>query len=50
MCAWSIRKAAKHKRCKASVQGWIAHVNFGDTWGLRGHIFNTHPIKPFRTS
>ena len=22
----------------ASVQGWIAHVDFGDTWGLRRHI------------
>jgi hypothetical protein len=29
----------------ASVQGWIAHVDYGDTWGLRGHIFNSHPIR-----
>lgn len=29
----------------ASVQGWIAHVDFGDTWGLRRHIFSTHPIR-----
>jgi len=28
----------------ASVQGWIAHVDFGDTWGLRQHVFNAHPI------
>jgi hypothetical protein len=28
----------------ASVQGWIAHVDFGDTWGLRKHIFGAHPI------
>ena len=24
----------------ASVQGWIAHVRHGNTWGLRAHIFN----------
>jgi len=30
----------------ASVQGWINHVHYADTWGLRGHIFDTHPIKP----
>lgn len=29
----------------ASVQGWINHVRYADTWGLRGHIFDTHPIK-----
>ena len=29
----------------ASVQGWINHVCYGDTWGLRQHIFDTHPIK-----
>ena len=23
----------------ASVQGWIAHVAYADTWGLRSHIF-----------
>jgi hypothetical protein len=28
----------------ASVQGWINHVRFGDTWGLREHVFATHPI------
>ena len=28
----------------ASVQGWIAHVNFGDTWGLRRHIFAEHSV------
>jgi len=30
----------------ASVQGWINHVRYADTWGLREHIFATHPIKP----
>ena len=28
----------------ASVQGWINHVRYADTWGLRKHIFSTHPI------
>lgn len=28
----------------ASVQGWIAHVDFGDTWGLRKHIFSKQSI------
>jgi len=28
----------------ASVQGWIAHVEFGDTWGLREHIFGAQPL------
>lgn len=28
----------------ASVQGWINHVRFADTWGLREIIFSTHPI------
>lgn len=29
----------------AGVQGWINHVRYSDTWGLRGHIFNAHPIS-----
>jgi len=29
----------------ASVQGWINHVRYADTWGLRGQIFNSHPIR-----
>lgn len=28
----------------ASVRGWINHVRFADTWGLREHIFGTHPV------
>lgn len=28
----------------ASVQGWINHVRFADTWGLREHVFASHPI------
>ena len=25
----------------ASVQGWINHVRYADTWGLRRHVFAT---------
>jgi retron-type reverse transcriptase len=32
----------------ASVQGWINHVRYADTWGLRGHLFDTHPLRPRR--
>ncbi|MCK6581391.1 MAG: reverse transcriptase/maturase family protein [Anaerolineae bacterium] len=28
----------------ASVQGWINHVRYADTWGLREHLFDVHPI------
>jgi hypothetical protein len=28
----------------ASVQGWINHVRYGDTWGLRGWLFGQHPV------
>lgn len=28
----------------ASVQGWINHVRYADTWGLREHVFASHPI------
>jgi len=30
----------------ASVRGWINHVRYGDTWGLRQRLFSTHPIRP----
>ena len=33
----------------ASVQGWINHVRYADTWGLREHIFATHPIPARET-
>ena len=29
----------------ASVQGWINHVRYADSWGLREHVFATHPIR-----
>lgn len=29
----------------ASVQGWVNHVRYADTWGLRHHVFDTHPIR-----
>ena len=28
----------------AGVQGWINHVRYGDTWGLRAHIFQTQSV------
>lgn len=28
----------------ASVQGWINHVRYADTWGLRNHILGANPI------
>lgn len=28
----------------ASVQGWINHVRYADTWGLREYIFENHPV------
>ena len=29
----------------ASVQGWINHVRFADSWGLRRHVFDSHPLR-----
>jgi hypothetical protein len=28
----------------ASVKGWVNHVRYADTWGLREHLFAGHPI------
>ena len=28
----------------AGVQGWINHVRYADTWGLRRHLFSQHPL------
>jgi len=38
--AWRISFA----ELDASVQGWINHVCYADTWGLREHLFAGHPI------
>ena len=32
----------------ASVQGWINHVRYGDTWGLREALFAACPIPRAR--
>jgi RNA-directed DNA polymerase len=32
----------------ASVQGWVNHVRYADTWGLREHVFTSHPVGPLR--
>ncbi len=29
----------------SSVQGWINHVRYADTWGLRNYVFSKHPIS-----
>jgi RNA-directed DNA polymerase len=29
----------------AAVQGWINHVRYGDTWGLRDHLFERRPVS-----
>ena len=29
----------------ASVKGWVNHVRYADSWGLREHVFSTHPIR-----
>ncbi|MGH9455459.1 MAG: hypothetical protein ACRD2O_15980 [Terriglobia bacterium] len=31
-----------------SLQGWVNHVRYGDTWGLRHHLFSTHLLRPGR--
>ena len=28
----------------ASVQGWINHVRYADTWGFREHVLAAHPV------
>lgn len=28
----------------AAVQGWINHVRYGDTWGLREHLFRRYAV------
>ena len=35
-------------RVTASVQGWINHVRYADTYRLRLTLFRTHPIHPPR--
>jgi RNA-directed DNA polymerase len=30
----------------ASVKGWVNHVRYADTWSLRRHIFDGHPLRP----
>jgi hypothetical protein len=28
------------------VQGWINHVRYADTWGLRRHVLEPFLLKP----
>ncbi len=32
------------ERVTASVQGWVNHLRFGDTWGLRRAVLGALPI------
>jgi RNA-directed DNA polymerase len=34
------------ERLTASVQGWVNHVRYGDTWGLRQALFASLPVPP----
>jgi hypothetical protein len=34
----------------ASVQGWINHVRYADSWGLRRHMFARLPLRPAEAS
>ena len=38
------------ERVTASVQGWVAHVSYGQTYGLRRRIFGEIPLEPRRRS
>ena len=29
----------------ASVQGWINHVRYADSWGLRKHVLKDFPLR-----
>jgi RNA-directed DNA polymerase len=41
-CAGAIRFA----EFDASVQGWINHVRYADTWGLRQHVLDAPLRRP----
>ena len=34
----------------ASIQGWINHVRYADSWGLRRHVLETLPSAPPSTA
>jgi hypothetical protein len=38
------QEAISFAELDASVQSWINHVRYGDTWGLRTNIFRQHPV------
>jgi retron-type reverse transcriptase len=45
---WLINQYAageiEFEQVTAVVQGWVNHVRYGDTWGLRRALFSTNPI------
>jgi retron-type reverse transcriptase len=42
------RGAITLEQLQASVQGWVNHVRYGDTWGLREAILSQHVIPKYR--
>jgi hypothetical protein len=42
--------AISFAECDASVQGWITHVRYADTWGLRQHVLDTPLRRPEKLS
>jgi RNA-directed DNA polymerase len=39
------RGAITFAELDASVQGWINHVRYADSWGLRENVFAAHPVR-----
>jgi hypothetical protein len=33
-------------KCDTGVQGWIHHVRYADTWGLRQRVLDTPLRRP----
>jgi retron-type reverse transcriptase len=50
---WLITRYAageiEFEQLTASVQGWVNHVRYGDTWGLRAALFLASPVPARRT-
>lgn len=37
-------KTSSHEKLKASLQGWVNHLRYGDTWNLRKSIFGKYNL------
>jgi hypothetical protein len=40
----TLLKTASYEKLKASLQGWVNHLRYGDTWNLRKSIFGKHQL------